>query len=58
MTTVGGDVRYNGAGRMLTDLHPFLQSVSPPFGVWARSKDHVTADTGGIFSEVLRLRKL
>lgn len=58
VASIGGDAQYASAGRMLTDLIPFVDAPAGfTQGVTVRSKDHEVQDSGKTSAYVIAIRK-
>jgi hypothetical protein len=58
LASVGANAQYNGAGRLLTDMIPFVDAPSnSSMGAMIRSKDHILADSGYTTAYLIAIRK-
>ena len=57
LTAIGGNATFNSAGRMLTDMVPYVDSAKTQQGATIRSKDHEVADIGQTAAVVIAARK-
>jgi len=54
--SVGGEAQYNGPGRMITSLFPFISSAVNQGWSFLYTKDHIYPDTGSNIVYVVSLR--
>lgn len=57
LTSIGGNATFNSAGRMLTDMVPYVDSAKTQQGATIRSKDHEVADIGQTSAVVISARR-
>ncbi len=57
LTSIGGKASFQGDGRMLTDMVPFVDTGRSVQGATITSKDHDSHDSGSTSASIIAIRK-